>query len=328
MKAWLRRWGWPIGKALLAAAILVGVGTQFYRDLHGLDWDTLSVQPEWLVLSGLLYLLALSFSSVYWYRLLRLFGEKPSGAATVKAYFLGHLGKYVPGKAWALLLRGTMVRGPEVRLGVAIVTAFYEVLTTMAAGALLAAIIFLVQPPTWSGLRLNPLYTGLLLVVVLAVPLWPRVFNFLVGRLAARFQKLEAFRQPRLTPRILGEGLAITGMGWIFLGASVGAMLWAVLPEPPAWTVQAQAHWMATIGLAYVAGFLAFVMPSGVGVREYFLLRLLGTEHTEALIALAVLLLRLVWTSAELVVAAVLWWIPTPQPAATDTHPDSYVLRI
>ena len=54
-------------------------------------------------------------------------------------------------------------------------------------------------------------------------------------------------------------------------------------------------------------------MPSGVGVREYFLLRLLGTEDTEALIALAVLLLRLVWTSAELVMAAVLWCIPTPQ---------------
>ena len=143
--------------------------------------------------------------------------------------------------------------------GVAIVTAFYEVLTTMAAGALLAALIFLVQPPTWSGLRLNPLYTGLLLLVVLAVPLWPGVFNYLVGRLAARFQKLEVFRQPRLTPRILAEGLAITGIGWIFLGASVGAMLWAVLPDPPDWTLQTQTRWMATIGLAYVAGFLAFI---------------------------------------------------------------------
>jgi len=71
----------------------------------------------------------------------------------------------------------------------------------------------------------------------------------------------------------------------------------------------------AAIGLAYVAGFLALVLPSGVGVREYILLKLLAAQGDEALIALGVLLLRLVWTAAELVTAGVLWCLPGPRVA-------------
>ena len=46
--------------------------------------------------------------------------------------------------------------------------------------------------------------------------------------------------------------------------------------------------------------------PSGVGVREYFLLALLGFAGPEALVAMAVLLLRLVWTATELLLAGLL----------------------
>src|SRR5207302_7053119 len=108
------------------------------------------------------------------------------------------LGKYLPGKAWALVMRGSLVRGPEVRLGVAIITSFYEVLTTMASGALLAAVLFAVQPPAATELTMHPVFLGALLVALLGVPLLPWVFNRLVERLARRFQDVESFRLPRL----------------------------------------------------------------------------------------------------------------------------------
>ena len=44
-------------------------------------------------------------------------------------------------------LRGGMVQTRKLHLGLAIVTSFYEVLTTMAAGALVASIAFFLQPP-------------------------------------------------------------------------------------------------------------------------------------------------------------------------------------
>ena len=126
MKAWLGRWGWPVAKALLAVAILLGVGREFAVNLGRLDLAELTVQPAWLALSAALYVLALAGSAWYWYHLLQVFGERPRLLPTFRAYYLGHLGKYVPGKAWALLLRGQLVRGPgtDVRLGVAIISAF------------------------------------------------------------------------------------------------------------------------------------------------------------------------------------------------------------
>jgi hypothetical protein len=89
---------------------------------------------------------------------------------------------------------------------VAILSAFYEVLTTMAAGALLAAGIFLVQPPQISGLEWNPLLTGLLLLVVAGLPVMPGVFNRVVARLARRFESVDSFRVPQLGFWTLVEG--------------------------------------------------------------------------------------------------------------------------
>src|SRR5439155_12172327 len=122
------------------------------------------------------------------------------------------LEKYLPGKAWALMIRGTLIQGPDCKLGAALIATFYEVLTMMASGALLAAVLFALDPPALLGEAdaWNPAVLGLVLVVVCGVPLLPSVFNRIVGRLARRFQKVESFRLPRLGPATLLEGLATT----------------------------------------------------------------------------------------------------------------------
>jgi uncharacterized membrane protein YbhN (UPF0104 family) len=329
MKAWLRRWGWPLAKVLLAVAILVGVCREFANNLNQLDRTALTVRPAWLVLSAVLYLTALAGSAWYWYHLLHLFGEGPRLLPTFRAYYLGHLGKYVPGKAWALLLRGQLVRMPETesRLGVAIISSFYEVLTTMAAGALLAAVLFAAQAlaAPAEGVRsihfegwpeVHPILLGAALVALCGVPLLPAVFNRVVARLARRFQKVESFQLPRLRMKTLALGLVVTGTGWCVLGVGVWAMVQAVVPEPPALTPRLWALYTAAIGLGYVAGFLALFMPSGIGVREFvvelFLAPTLSPTTTvgRGLATVVALVLRLTWTVAELVLAAALVWVP------------------
>jgi uncharacterized membrane protein YbhN (UPF0104 family) len=318
-----KTWAWRLAKLLLAAAILAGVGRQFYHDLGQSaepdqpDLAQIELRPAWLVAAGGLYLLALSLSACFWYYLLGIFGRRPPFRKAYRAYFLGQLGKYAPGKAWALLLRGGLVSGPDVRMGVAIITAFYEVLTTMAAGALVAAVVFVFDPPRIADLAWHPAFTGLLLLGLCGLPLLPGVFNFLTQRMASRF----AFHSPSseggagaVPPRIrlatLAVGLAMTGCGWGLLGLSVWAMLQGVLPAPPLLTFGTWAYCCGSIGLAYVAGFLAFMIPSGVGVREYFLRQLLGFAGPANFIAAAVIVLRLVWTTSELVLAGVVFFLP------------------
>ena len=78
---------------------------------------TWRLAPGWLVLSGLLYLLGMLFAGLYWYRVLRDLGQEPYLGETLRAYFIGHLGKYVPGKAMVIILRAGLLSGPRVEPG-------------------------------------------------------------------------------------------------------------------------------------------------------------------------------------------------------------------
>ncbi len=313
-----KRWAWPLAKLLFAAAILGGVGWQFYRDLTKTDETGVPLlrdlhwEPGWLAMSALLYLCFLGSSCWYWRRLLLHFGPAPSPLVTVRAYFVSQFGKYIPGKAWALLIRGALVRGPNLRLGLAILTTFYEVLTTMAAGAMIAAVAFVIQPPLRIDLYVPPVLAGVLLLGVCAVPLLPGVFNRIAGRLAHKLQADDAGPMPKIDIATLLQGLAITACGWCLLGVSVWAGMAAVSPAPPPLDVSMWLRCLGAIGLAYVGGFLIPFIPGGVGVREILLARLFGGSAAEAsLIAAAVLLMRVAWTVAEMALAGMLYLVPT-----------------
>lgn len=302
-----QRWVWPLVKLLLAVVLLGAVGWQFARDLRQLSLDDLGWRPHWLALSALLYLAFLGTSCWYWRRLLQHFGAEPPPRTAARAYFVSQLGKYVPGKAWALLLRGGMVRGPRLRIGLAILTSFYEVLTTMAAGALVAAFALAIEPPVVRGWEVSPMLAGLILLGVCGVPLLPTVFNRIAARLAKKLQSVDAGPLPMIDFLTLLQGLAVSACGWCLLGVSVWAGLAAVLPEPPALDVSIGLRCLGAIGLAYVGGFLAFFLPSGIGAREALLLELLAFVGPKAPIAAAVLLMRLAWTSAEVLLAGALY---------------------
>jgi uncharacterized membrane protein YbhN (UPF0104 family) len=300
-------------KVLLALVILVGVGVQFYRDLSRDELHDLSWRPGWLLLSAVCYLGFLGTSAWFWRRLLQHFGQAPPPFVAVRAYYVSQLGKYVPGKALALVLRGMLVRD-HVRVSLGILTSFYEVLTTMAAGALVAAVVFLIEPPRVLDLRVHPAWAGLLLLAVCAAPLLPAVFNRIVRRLAKRLQTSANEPLPALDFATLLQGLAATACGWALLGVGVWAALAAVLPETPALSLHMWLQCTGVVSLAYVGGFLAVFMPGGVGVREYLLLKMLGFAGPGALIAAAVLLMRLAWTLADVVAAAALYCVPASRP--------------
>ncbi len=350
MRPWIRKC-WPAIKLLFTVAILVAVGRYFYLELRKAHEEGIlnrSFHPGWLLLAGGLYILGLGCSAWFWIRLMRSLDQQPAVLPAVRAYYLGHLGKYLPGKAWALVLRATLARGAGVRLGVAGVTSLYEVLTTMAAGALLAVIIFAVDAPDtlppgdWSGLRklftqqtpdpagvdrkvLVVLALGMLAVV--GLPIIPFVFNRLIRRLRslknlmARQPQTEIVDAARLRVRmsVLLEGLAMTAGGWMLLGASLWAVLQAVLDEPRWMTLPEWGRLSAILSLSYVAGFIIVLIPSGLGIREFFLHLFLVPELSRQWTDQAgsvptavwtVLLLRVVWTAAEMVTASVVCWFP------------------
>src|SRR5262249_29681117 len=144
-------------------------------------WEhSLRPQPHWLVVAGLLYMIAFVFPALFWYRLLHVVGSHPSGTAAARAYYIAHLGKYVPGKAWALVLRRALIRPAGVSAALATLTATYETLTLMASGALLAVVLFSAR-----ALESTDHWKAVGLLALAGIPILPAVFNRLVA-LAAR----------------------------------------------------------------------------------------------------------------------------------------------
>lgn len=343
MRERLRKW-WPVLKALIAAAIVVAIGRRFWQDLRSNpDLWKLSLHPGWLALSGALYLTGLGFSAYFWLRLLRQLGQTPRAAAAVRAYYVGMMGKYLPGKAWALIFRATMARGPGVRVGVATMSSFYEVLTTMTAGVLLAALLFALLAPRTTErlhwdlvgqlLRLEtpsrPMLDRNALVVLslgfaagVGMPIVPPIFNRIVLRLSLPFRDA-ASDVPRVQWRSLLIGLALTSVCWWGLGASLWAVLYNVLDVPPVFTLPLWGRLTAYLAVAYVAGFVILIVPSGLGVREFFLALFLVPElsadlgtsggDARAVAILAAVLLRLVWTAAEVAITGMVYWLPGQQ---------------
>src|SRR4051794_25004274 len=127
MQQTLRRC-WPALKILFTLAILGLIAWRFARDL--------SNEPElfrrplalpWLAPAALLYLGGMGLSALYWRRLLLPLGQPAPPAAAFRAYYVSQLGKYVPGKALALVMRAALMRPAGTSAGYAGLTAFYEV---------------------------------------------------------------------------------------------------------------------------------------------------------------------------------------------------------
>ena len=84
-------------------------------------------------------------------------------------------------------------------------------------------------------------------------------------------------------------------------------------PDPFTWDTYL--HLTSINALAYVIGFVAFFMPAGAGFRELALQTLLALElrrdmepaAAAALAAVTAIVLRLIWTTAELTAAGLLY---------------------
>jgi uncharacterized membrane protein YbhN (UPF0104 family) len=319
MSARVRRW-LPWLKLTLFVAIVVGVGGFFVKTLRSEDlqktdltrspgqilWDeTRAARPIDLVTSAILYVIGLGFSGAFWMLLLRRVREPLPILVGVRTYYISHLGKYAPlGKGWALLLRTMLANQGGVRVGTAALTGAYETLTTMAAGALLAAVVLLVQAHG----DLRQMWLALMLLALAGIPILPAVFNLIVRKLAARFGA-EHLSLPGPGTSTLVIGLALTACGWALLGGSLVAVLRALRPDHP-WQASDWLYCVSAVAVSWVAGFVAST-PGGLGPREFLLQQALQTRYQDVgASVVAVILLRVLWTVAELACCGVVYWIP------------------
>ena len=283
---------------------LADAGEQFAT--HRVRWTSLSV--GWLIVAGLAYLAGMIPCWWFWHRVLHAMGARPRYRETLPAFYIGHLGKYFPGKALVVVIRTALNRGPRVDTLVATISVFVETLTMMAVGALVAAgLLLTTTAESWL------FWLALTLFCLAGIPTLPPVFRQVVRIISVRrgyehvAQVVTALKLP-----LLASGWITIAGGWFLMGLSLWAVLQSMAPATEhSQTIHlapAQALMLltATVGLALVAGFLS-LLPGGIGVRELVVTTLLVPVYGELAAILSAVLMRITWLLAELIASVFLY---------------------
>lgn len=276
------------------------------RDGH---WSPAALSWPWLALSAVLYSVGQLPCGLFWGRILAALGQRVPLGAVIRAFYIGHLGKYAPGKAMVVVMRTSMLVPHGARPALAAVSVFYETFTMMAVGALLSAIAVAVKYPE----RTEWLGGAILMVGITGLPTFPPIFERIIGKLrASKADEAEASHELRRIGIVdLLSGWGLMTIAWILMGLSI----WAAARGAGFTSGRAPSEWplaeewtICTIAaaLSVVVGFISFI-PGGFGVREFILIEVLRSFYGGAAALVTAILVRLVWLVAELAVSIILY---------------------
>ena len=233
------------------------------REWRDLRETPLVVEPRWLhlLLATAVVLATYALLIETWRRILLAWGEQIGFADAARIWFVSNLGKYVPGKIWQIGAMGVMAQqrnvSPAAAAGSAIVSTVVNIATGMAVGLIAA------------GRAVNAISGGhpalavaFIAAILGSVILLPTLMPFglaWVKRLTGRELALGAFPRRAVYIAIVGNVVA-----WIAYGIAFHLFVSGVLGSARGGV----ADYIATYASSYVIGYLAFVVPGGLGVRE------------------------------------------------------------
>ncbi|MFC9559112.1 lysylphosphatidylglycerol synthase domain-containing protein [Agromyces sp. NPDC056965] len=245
-------------------------------------------------LSFLLVLVGLGFGTLSWVAVLNGLGPRVPVLRAAQVLLVGQLGKYVPGSVWSYVMQMELGRQYGILRPRVLVTALYSagigVVSSLLIGALALPVV--VQGHT------ELLWLFLLLPVGLAC-LHPRVMTFLASFV------LKLFRRPPLEHEVtfLVVGKAV---GWSLLSyVAYGLHLWLLvnsLVDPDIGTLVLLT---GAVSLGFTVGLIAFIFPSGLGVREAILIGAMTLLLTVPQATAVSLISRAMFTAADLLAAGI-----------------------
>lgn len=247
---------------------------------------------RWSAAALVAVLAALFTSMLSWRALLAGLGSPLRTASAARIFFVGQLGKYLPGSVFPVLAQmeiATAHKVPRTR------TALASVLTMLIA-LLTGLIIAVVALPFASrGMRYAWVFG---FVPVLIACLYPKILNWGFGML------LKLARRPPLEQPLGARAIGIS-LGWSFVSwACYGLQIWVLAIRAGAPAGTALPLGIGAFAFAWCAGFLVILAPAGAGVREVVLVAMLAPALGGQGNALAVALVsRGVTTVADLITA-------------------------
>lgn len=217
-----------------------------------------NAQWWWLAAAVPICLIGMSCVGTPWRAILATLGEQRSLGETLRWYFPGQLGKYVPGGIWPVLGRSELAA----RAGVPRPVAYTSVALSLACTYLAATLtsVFFLAASLLSGDGAGTGAWALLLLPAGLVLLHPKVLT----RLIATAERLLSRQFPVQVPRYatIVRLILLHVPAWVLIGLGTWLVARAFTPDPPF------AQIMFAGVLSWVVGFVVIPVPGGIGVRE------------------------------------------------------------
>ncbi len=259
------------------------------RSLRDLDFNAITWSPLDLVLAIAFLQCGMLVNVMLMRFVFRFLGAPVPLKDAYNVFFVSNLGRYIPGKVWQLLALTHMAQRRGIKPLEGATLFIINQLLVVLAGFLFVLVIGFVLSDfgeITAAISLLPVIPMFILLVFPASLVG--LMNFclrLIRRRPIEYNLTRRYAFSVVAFVILSY--SFTGIGFVWLARGVGLVIDDLF------------FMIAVYPLAYLLGYLSFIVPGGVGVRESILIILLGYHYPESMSALLALMAFIWFISVE-----------------------------
>lgn len=267
---------------------------------------------SWGLLAGSLVAVlgALGAGMMMWRALLADLGSPLRAVDAAKVFFVGQLGKYIPGSLWPVLAQMEMGRDLGVPRPRSAAAFFLTYPVYLATGLLVGAATL----PVFAGESVARYAWLLALLPLLVAGLHPKVVNGVLNLGLRLIRRPPPERPLSRTGVLASAGWAM--LGWLLYGVHLallvgglrgglgGGLQGGLGADGPGTALATAALSAGAFALAWCLGFIVVVAPAGAGVREVAMIAALSPVLDQGEAIAAALCSRLVVSIGDLLCAA------------------------
>ena len=320
-----------VGVLALVALFLGTAIWKSWSDLGHYSWHV-----NWgLLIVGFALLVGQELTYAFiWRAILARLGSHLDIVSSQRIYLGAEFVRYIPGNVWHVITRVLWAEQKGVPKPIGFASMVIELATRITSAALVFALSLFFWQDT-SGLLAGVPQAAFITVGAIAVPLlllglYPPMLQ---GILNAGLRRVK--RQPIQLALRYRDVLLIAlcwGASWLVAGAGFYFVVLALVPTPLPAT--ALLLCIGIYALAWDIGFLSFVTPSGLGIREAATVILMTQAHLVpsgpagvGVATVVAIIARLLATGSEMTCITVAHLIrggpPTPKPSAIEAAADA-----
>lgn len=286
-----------IFRYVLIAAVIAAAVWQVWVNWNIVVSTVTALQWHRVALAFLAIIPGILFSVMSWMAFVDELGPPIGIGRGAEISLVGSLGKYLPGSVWAYVLQIELGRQAGLSRTRVFAATVFNLAVVVAAALIASSLAIFPLMQQHPGLTWLPWLYALLPIVL--VFLHPKVLTA-IANFGFRLLRRPIPAHP-IRIRAVGRSLGYALLSYVCYGLH----LWFLADTREGLTISPLALCIGTMALGMIAGLIAFLLPSGIGAREFVIVAaiapVVGTGAATAYAALS----RLMFVCADLLTAGI-----------------------